>query len=149
VALAPIIVNGVQSGEAIKQAHALLDRVGLHGKADAYPGQLSGGQSQRVAIARALAMSPRVLLFDEATSALDPELVGEVLEVIGELADEGRTMIIVTHELEFAKDVADSLVFIDQGHVVETGRPTEMIDNPQSERLHNFLRRYRRTRAHA
>jgi ABC-type polar amino acid transport system ATPase subunit len=149
VALAPAIVNGVPLDQAIEQAHALLDRVGLHGKANEYPGQLSGGQSQRVAIARALAMSPRVLLFDEATSALDPELVGEVLEVIGELADEGRTMIVVTHELEFAKDVADTLVFFDQGRVVETGKPHEMIDNPQSERLGNFLKRYQRIRTRA
>lgn len=146
VSLAPTIVNGVPYDEAVEQVYALLDRVGLRDKADAYPGQLSGGQSQRVAIARALAMNPRVLLFDEATSALDPELVGEVLEVIGELAEEGRTMIVVTHELEFAKDVADTLVFFDQGRVVETGKPHEMLDNPQTERLSNFLKRYRMTR---
>src|SRR5665213_2277956 len=135
VALAPTVVNGIPLEQAVDQAHALLNRVGLNGKAQSYPGQLSGGQAQRVAIARALAMNPRVLLFDEATSALDPELVGEVLDVIGELANEGRTMIVVTHELEFAKEVADTLVYFDRGKVVESGKPREMIDNPQSERL--------------
>lgn len=147
VTLAPTVVNNIPSADAIEQGYTLLDRVGLRNKADAYPGQLSGGQSQRVAIARALAMNPRVLLFDEPTSALDPELVGEVLEVIGELADEGRTMIVVTHELEFAKDVADSMVYLDHGRVIETGEPHKMLDNPQSERLGNFLKRYRKTRA--
>ena len=147
VTLAPTVVNNIPFADAIEQGYTLLDRVGLRNKADAYPGQLSGGQSQRVAIARALAMNPRVLLFDEPTSALDPELVGEVLEVIGELADEGRTMIVVTHELEFAKDVADSMVYLDHGRVIETGEPHKMLDNPQSERLSNFLKRYRKTRA--
>ncbi len=143
VSLAPTVVNGVQKDEAEEQALKLLDRMGLKHKATAFPGQLSGGQAQRVAIARALAMNPRVLLFDEVTSALDPELVGEVLDVMRSLAEEGRTMIVVTHELAFAHDVADVLFFFDQGRIAESGRPQELLENPKTERLHAFLQRYR------
>ncbi len=121
------------------EAMALLERVGLAEKADFYPWQLSGGQCQRAAIARALALSPDILCFDEPTSALDPELTGEVLKVIKDLRDEGRTMIIVTHEMEFAKNVADKVVFIADGEVVEEGTPTEVFDNPQNEKTKAFL----------
>lgn len=144
VALAPTLVNGVSRGESDERAMALLDRVGLKHKADAYPAQLSGGQMQRVAIARALAMQPQVLLFDEATSALDPELVGEVLQVIKELSREGRTMLVVTHELAFARDVADTLYFFDGGRVAESGNPREIMARPQTERLGAFLNRFKR-----
>ncbi|MCW2631316.1 MAG: arginine transporter ATP-binding protein [Pseudonocardia sp.] len=116
-------------------------QVGLSAKADAYPGQLSGGQQQRVAIARALAMRPGLMLFDEPTSALDPELVGEVLAVMRQLAHEGMTMIVVTHEMGFAREVGDSLVFMDEGKIVEAGRPREVISNPQHERTRAFLSR--------
>ncbi|MGV6872921.1 amino acid ABC transporter ATP-binding protein [Pseudochelatococcus sp. B33] len=142
ISLAPIIVNGVRREEAEEAALKLLERVNLKHKADAYPGQLSGGQAQRVAIARALAVNPRVLLFDEATSALDPELVGEVLAVIKDLAKEGRTLIVVTHELTFARDVADTLYFFDRGRVLESGKPQELMTNPQTERLSAFLKRF-------
>jgi len=142
IALAPMIVNGMDKDTARDMALKLLARVDLQHKADAYPAQLSGGQAQRVAIARALAMHPRVLLFDEATSALDPELVGEVLAVIKDLAKEGRTMIVVTHELTFARDVADTLVFFDQGRVLESGKPQTLMANPQTERLAAFLKRF-------
>ncbi|MBS3650209.1 amino acid ABC transporter ATP-binding protein [Pseudaminobacter sp. 19-2017] len=142
VSLAPTIVNGLKREEAEGLALKLLERVDLRHKADAYPGQLSGGQAQRVAIARALAMNPRVLLFDEATSALDPELVGEVLAVIKDLAKEGRTLLVVTHELAFARDVADTLYFFDQGRVLESGKPQELMSNPQTERLRAFLKRF-------
>ena len=122
----------------------MLDRVGLAEKADAYPRQLSGGQQQRVAIARALAMNPKVMLFDEVTSALDPELVGEVLGVMKQLAEShGVTMIVVTHEMAFARDVADRVVFMDGGVVVEQGPPRDLLDNPQTERLKSFLGRFR------
>src|SRR5206468_4190718 len=117
----------------------LLDRVGLSDKCDTYPGQLSGGQQQRVAIARALAMEPRLMLFDEPTSALDPELVGEVLDVMRGLARDGMTMVVVTHEMGFAREVGDSLVFMDEGRVVEAGDPREVLTNPRHERTQAFL----------
>jgi len=143
ISLAPIVVNAVRRDEAEERALQLLDRMGLRNKAEAFPGQLSGGQAQRVAIARALAMNPRVLLFDEATSALDPELVGEVLDVMKSLAEEGRTMVVVTHELAFAHDVADILFFFDKGKIAESGRPQDLLENPRTERLSAFLQRYR------
>jgi ABC-type polar amino acid transport system ATPase subunit len=145
ISLAPVVVNGMTRDAAKQQALQLLDRMGLKAKADAFPGQLSGGQAQRVAIARALAMSPRVLLFDEPTSALDPELVGEVLDVMKSLADEGRTMLVVTHELAFAHDVADTLFFFDKGRIVESGKPRTLLETPRTERLAAFLQRYRRS----
>jgi ABC-type polar amino acid transport system ATPase subunit len=144
VSLAPILVNAVSKEAAQELALQLLDRMGLKHKADAFPGKLSGGQAQRVAIARALAMNPRVLLFDEATSALDPELVGEVLDVMKSLADEGRTMLVVTHELAFAHDVADVIFFFDKGRIAESGKPEEMLQSPKTERLAAFLQRYQR-----
>ncbi|MFJ9623367.1 amino acid ABC transporter ATP-binding protein [Streptomyces sp. NPDC101181] len=125
--------------EAVAAAGKLLDRVGLADKAAAYPGHLSGGQQQRVAIARALALEPRLLLFDEPTSALDPELVGEVLDVIKDLAQGGTTMIVVTHEIGFAREVADTVVFMDEGRVVEQGPPAEVLDRPAQERTRAFL----------
>ena len=118
---------------------ALLDRVGMADRADHYPAELSGGQQQRVAIARAMAMKPELMLFDEPTSALDPELVGEVLSVLKDLAREGMTMIVVTHEMGFAREVADHIVFIDGGVVVEAGSPDQVIDNPKSDRLRGFI----------
>lgn len=138
---APIQVKGEKKSEVRDRARELLDRVGLSDKGDAYPAQLSGGQQQRVAIARALAMKPKLMLFDEPTSALDPELVGEVLDVMRALAKEGMTMIVVTHEMAFAHDVADRVVFMDGGVVVEEGPPSEVIDNPQHQRTKTFLRR--------
>jgi polar amino acid transport system ATP-binding protein len=138
VMLAPTLVNGVPKSQAKAQALTLLERVGLAARADHYPSQLSGGQQQRVAIARALAMNPRVMLFDEPTSALDPELVGEVLSVMQELAASGMTMIVVTHEIGFAREVADQIVFMDNGIIVESG-PPDILDNPQSERFQQFL----------
>jgi polar amino acid transport system ATP-binding protein len=125
--------------EAVAQAEALLERVGLSDKVKAYPAQLSGGQQQRVAIARALAMSPKLMLFDEPTSALDPELVGDVLDVMRGLAKDGMTMIVVTHEIGFAREVADALVFMDEGVIVEAGPPREVIAKPQHERTRSFL----------
>ncbi|MFF8276460.1 amino acid ABC transporter ATP-binding protein [Streptomyces lateritius] len=125
--------------QAVAAARGLLDRVGLADKADAYPKQLSGGQQQRVAIARALALEPALLLFDEPTSALDPELVGEVLDVIKDLAASGTTMIVVTHEIGFAREVADTVVFMDEGRVVEQGPPAEVLDSPRHERTRAFL----------
>ncbi|HEY6014367.1 MAG TPA: amino acid ABC transporter ATP-binding protein [Candidatus Limnocylindrales bacterium] len=136
---APIRVRGTPEKEAVAVGRALLERVGLAHKADAYPAQLSGGQQQRVAIARALAMKPELMLFDEPTSALDPEMIGEVLEVMKELAREGMTMIVVTHEMGFAREVADSLVFMDGGVVVESGDPREVLGNPQHQRTKVFL----------
>jgi polar amino acid transport system ATP-binding protein len=136
---APIQVKGVKKREAIERARDLLKQVGLAEKADAYPAQLSGGQQQRVAIARALAMNPKLMLFDEPTSALDPELVGEVLGVMKSLAAEGMTMVVVTHEMGFAREVADELVFMDGGVVVERGAPREVLSNPQHERTKAFL----------
>jgi polar amino acid transport system ATP-binding protein len=125
--------------EANARADALLDRVGLADKASAYPAQLSGGQQQRVAIARALAMEPSVMLFDEATSALDPELVGDVLGVMRELAEEGMTMLVVTHEMGFARNVADRVIFMDGGVIVEEGKPAQVINEPREERTKKFL----------
>ncbi len=136
---APIQVNGEAKAEATERAQALLKRVGLSDKEDAYPAELSGGQQQRVAIARALAMRPKLMLFDEPTSALDPELVGEVLDVMRGLADSGMTMIVVTHEIGFAREVADSVVFMANGRVVETGTPEAVFGNPQHERTRGFL----------
>ena len=139
VSCAPKLVHGVTGASASKRARELLDRVGLADKAGAYPSQLSGGQQQRVAIARALAMDPKLMLFDEPTSALDPELVGEVLDVMKELATSGMTMVVVTHEIGFAREVGDSLFFMDEGMVVESGVPSEVILNPQHERTKGFL----------
>ncbi|WP_281180777.1 amino acid ABC transporter ATP-binding protein [Rhodococcus phenolicus] len=136
---APVLVKKTGRTEATERARELLDRVGLADKADAYPAQLSGGQQQRVAIARALAMEPKLMLFDEPTSALDPELVGEVLSVMKDLAAGGMTMIVVTHEMGFAREVADQLVFMDGGVVVESGAPRELLSNPQHERTQAFL----------
>jgi ABC-type polar amino acid transport system ATPase subunit len=141
ITLAPIQVRKQPKAEAQDMARTLLFKVGLADKADSFPGQLSGGQKQRVAIARALAMSPKALLFDEPTSALDPELVSEVLRVIRELAEEGRTMVVVTHEMGFARSVADRVVFIDQGRIVEQGDPEQVFANPQHERTRSFLDR--------
>lgn len=136
---APLRVKKMSKKQAIARGQELLERVGLGEKFDAYPAHLSGGQQQRVAIARALAMEPKLMLFDEPTSALDPELVGEVLDVMKELAKSGMTMIVVTHEMGFAREVADSLVFMDGGVVVETGDPREVLANPQHERTQAFL----------
>jgi len=135
----PIRVLGVAPDVARKEGLALLDRVGLADRGDAYPAQLSGGQQQRVAIARALAMDPKLMLFDEPTSALDPELVGEVLGVMKKLASEGMTMVVVTHEMGFAREVADQLVFMDAGVIVESGKPRDVLSNPQQERTKLFL----------
>jgi polar amino acid transport system ATP-binding protein len=140
---APVKVRGLRKKEATQNAVDLLERVGLADKRNAYPAQLSGGQQQRVAIARALAMKPKLMLFDEPTSALDPELVGEVLAVMRELADEGMTMLVVTHEMSFAREVADKVVFMDGGVVVEQGNPKEVINNPQHVRTRAFLSRMR------
>jgi polar amino acid transport system ATP-binding protein len=136
---APVQVSKVPRGEARNQAKELLARVGLADKLDSYPSQLSGGQQQRVAIARALAMRPKLMLFDEPTSALDPELVGDVLDVMRQLAGDGMTMIVVTHEIGFAREVGDNLVFMDGGVVVETGNPREVLANPREERTRAFL----------
>ncbi|ABK70751.1 amino acid ABC transporter ATP-binding protein [Mycolicibacterium smegmatis] len=136
---APIKVKGVKKKEAIDRARDLLNQVGLADKAEAYPAQLSGGQQQRVAIARALAMNPKLMLFDEPTSALDPELVGDVLGVMKKLASEGMTMVVVTHEMGFAREVADKLVFMDGGVIVESGDPREVMANPKHERTKAFL----------
>ena len=141
VAAAPIYVKGESKGEALERGRQLLARVGLEHKRDAYPAQLSGGQQQRVAIARALAMRPMLMLFDEATSALDPELVGEVLDVMRSLAEEGMTMIVVTHEIGFAREVSDLLVFMDEGRILEAGNPREVLSAPRNERCRDFLRR--------
>ena len=138
---APIQVKGEDRAQSRERAIALLERVGLQDKPSAYPAQLSGGQQQRGAIARALAMQPKLMLFDEPTSALDPELVGEVLAVMRELANEGMTMIVVTHEMSFAREVADEVVFMDGGVVVEQGDPKSVINNPQHDRTRSFLRR--------
>ncbi|QRO83751.1 amino acid ABC transporter ATP-binding protein [Corynebacterium glucuronolyticum] len=136
---APMVVKGVSEDKAKQQAMELLDIVGLAHKATAYPAQLSGGQQQRVAIARAVAMKPKLMLFDEPTSALDPELVGEVLNVMKKLAADGMTMLVVTHEMGFAREVADQVVFMADGVVVEKGSPSEVIDHPQHERTQQFL----------
>jgi polar amino acid transport system ATP-binding protein len=139
VAEAPVQVRHISREEADARARTLLAKVGLAEKADAYPARLSGGQQQRVAIARALAMDPKLMLFDEATSALDPELVGEVLKVMRQLADEGMTMVVVTHEMGFAREVADRVVFMDGGVIVEQGRPDAIFSNPREERTRSFL----------
>ncbi len=141
---APIHVLGISKAEAEERARQLLQKVGLAHKADAYPNKLSGGQQQRVAIARALAMQPKLMLFDEATSALDPELVGEVLKVMKQLAEEGMTMVVVTHEMGFARDVADRVVVMDQGQIIEQGQPAALFANPQQERTRTFLGMVRR-----
>jgi polar amino acid transport system ATP-binding protein len=141
VSLAPTIVKGVNRHDAASKARSLLERVGLADKCDSYPAQLSGGQQQRVAIARALAMEPGLMLFDEPTSALDPELVGEVLAVIRGLAESGMTMMIVSHEIDFLKEVSDVVVFMDGGVVVESGRPQDVLVNPDQDRTKDFLRR--------
>ncbi len=137
--LAPIKLLKKSNEEAEKYAYELLDRVGLKDRANAYPRQLSGGQKQRIAIVRALCMEPEIMLFDEPTSALDPEMVGEVLEVMKKLADSGMTMAVVTHEMGFAREVADRVVFMDKGQIVEVGTPEEIFDHPQSDRLQLFL----------
>ena len=136
---APIRVKGMPRAEASELAMQLLERAGLTEKVHAYPNQMSGGQQQRVAIARALAMEPKLMLFDEPTSALDPELVGEVLDVMRDLARSGMTMVVVTHEMGFAREVGDTLVFMDQGLVIEAGRPRDVLSNPQHERTQAFL----------
>ena len=139
IMLAPMKVKKVAKAEAEKTAKELLARVGLSEKADSYPPQLSGGQQQRVAIARALAMHPKVMLFDEPTSALDPEMVGEVLDVMRSLAKEGMTMVIVTHEMGFAREVGDRLLFVDEGRIIEQGEPKEVFEHPKEERTRSFL----------
>ncbi len=139
ITLAPVKLKLQTPEEADATARKLLDRVGLLDKADAYPAQLSGGQKQRVAIVRALAMKPDVMLFDEPTSALDPEMVGEVLEVMKELAEEGMTMVVVTHEMGFAREVATRVLFMDEGHILEQNTPAEFFANPQHPRLKDFL----------
>jgi len=139
VAIGPHIVKGEPQDKALARAHTLLAKVGLSEKVNSYPLQLSGGQQQRVAIARALAMEPEIMLFDEATSALDPELVGEVLQVMHDLAVDGMTMIVVTHEIGFAREVGDTLVFMDEGIIAEQGKPTAMLANPVNTRTKAFL----------
>ena len=139
ITLAPRKVRKMQKDEAESLAHELLGKVGLADKADAFPEQLSGGQQQRVAIARALAMRPKVMLFDEPTSALDPEMVGEVLDVMRTLAKSGMTMVVVTHEMGFAREVGDRLLFVDEGRIVEQGEPREVFEHPQEERTKLFL----------
>ncbi len=139
ITMAPIKVKGQDRSEAEAEARRLLDVVGLLDKAEAYPSSLSGGQKQRVAIARALAMKPEIMLFDEPTSALDPEMVGEVLAVMKQLAEDGMTMVIVTHEMGFAREVADRVLFIDGGVILEQGTPEEIFGNPQNERTQTFL----------
>lgn len=139
IMLAPIKVRHISKQEAEDTARKLLARVGLADKANSYPNQLSGGQQQRVAIARALAMKPKVMLFDEPTSALDPEMVGEVLDVMRKLAEEGMTMVIVTHEMGFAREVGDRLLFVDDGRIIEQGDPKEVFEHPKEERTRLFL----------
>lgn len=139
ITLAPIQLKLMTQNEARDKAHYLLDRVGLMDKIDEYPGRLSGGQKQRIAIARALAMNPKIMLFDEPTSALDPEMIGEVLEVMLELATNGMTMVIVTHEMGFARKISNRIFFMDEGMIVEQGSPEQIFDNPQKERTRAFL----------
>ncbi|MGI6508663.1 MAG: amino acid ABC transporter ATP-binding protein [Saccharofermentanales bacterium] len=139
ITLAPIQLKLMTQNEARDKAHYLLDRVGLMDKIDEYPGRLSGGQKQRIAIARALAMNPKIMLFDEPTSALDPEMIGEVLEVMLELATNGMTMVIVTHEMGFARKISNRIFFMDEGMIVEQGSPDQIFDNPQKERTRAFL----------
>ena len=139
ITVGPIRVKGVSREDAQAKANELLDRVGLREKADSFPSELSGGQKQRIAIVRALAMEPDVMLFDEPTSALDPEMVGEVLDVMKALAKEGMTMVVVTHEMGFAKEVGDRVLFIDQGIVLEEGTPEEIFNHPRNPRTQEFL----------
>ena len=139
ITLAPVKLKLMSREEACENALKLLDRVGLKEKADAYPSQLSGGQKQRIAIVRSLAMSPKVMLFDEPTSALDPEMVGEVLEVMKELAETGMTMVVVTHEMGFAREVGTKVLFMDDGNIMEENTPQEFFNNPKSPRLQDFL----------
>ena len=139
ITIAPIKVKKMKKSDAEAKAIRLLEKVGLENKKDAYPVQLSGGQKQRIAIARALAMEPDVMLFDEPTSALDPEMVGEVLNVMKDLASEGMTMVVVTHEMGFAKEVGDRIVFMDGGNIIESGKPKEFFANPKNERTKEFL----------
>ena len=139
ITLAPVKLNLMSREEADKKAMELLERVGLTDKADAYPAQLSGGQKQRIAIVRSLAMNPEVMLFDEPTSALDPEMVGEVLELMKQLAEEGMTMVVVTHEMGFAREVASRVLFMADGHILEQNTPEEFFANPQNDRLKDFL----------
>ena len=139
IKLAPVKLKIMSNSEAEKKARELLERVGLPDKADAYPKQLSGGQQQRIAIARALAMNPDVMLFDEPTSALDPEMVGEVLQIMKELADDGMTMVVVTHEMGFAREVATRVLFMDGGNIAEQNNPKDFFENPQNPRLKEFL----------
>jgi len=141
VALGPRRVLGLSEADARERAEDQLDRVGLADQLDSYPAELSGGQQQRVGIARALAMEPKLMLFDEPTSALDPELIGEVLEVMHGLVDEGMTMLVVTHEMSFAREVADEIVFLDEGHVIERGPPDQLFERPEQERTGRFLER--------
>ncbi|MGM0521207.1 MAG: amino acid ABC transporter ATP-binding protein [Pseudomonadota bacterium] len=141
ISLAPMKVRGWSRADAVDTAKRLLERVGISDQADKYPAQLSGGQQQRVALARALAMEPRLMLFDEPTSALDPEMIGEVLDAMRELAKEGMTMVIVTHEMGFAREVADRIIFIHQGEITEQGPPEQLFDKPQHERTQSFLAR--------
>lgn len=141
IMLAPVELKRMKKEEAKEKGMKLLKRVGLEAKADAYPSQLSGGQKQRVAIARALAMNPAIMLFDEPTSALDPEMVGEVLNVMQELVSDGMTMVIVTHEIGFAREVSDRVVFMDEGAIVEQGRPDEIFNNPKETRTIDFLKK--------
>lgn len=140
ITLAPINLKIMSKDEANKKALELLKRVGLEDKADAYPSQLSGGQKQRAAIVRSLAMNPKVMLFDEPTSALDPEMVGEVLQVMKDLAEEGMTMVVVTHEMGFAREVADKVLFMDGGYIVEEAPPKDLFENPKDARLQQFLK---------
>jgi ABC-type histidine transport system ATPase subunit len=142
VTLGPVQALGQSKAEAGERARELLSKVGLAEKINEHPANLSGGQQQRVAIARALAMNPSLMLFDEVTSALDPELVGEVLQVMRSLAEEGMTMLVVTHEMFFARDVADRMVFFAEGKIVEEGKPQELLDNPRDDRLRRFIRRF-------
>ncbi len=139
ITLGPIKIRGMAKDEAEKTALELLEKVGLHERAKSYPGELSGGQKQRVAIARALAMQPKIMLFDEPTSALDPEMVGDVLEVMKQLAKEGMTMVVVTHEMGFAREVGDRVIFMDGGYIVEENKPNELFSSPQHNRTKSFL----------
>ena len=139
ITLSPVLTKRMSQAEADETALALLRRVGLEDKAEAYPAQLSGGQKQRIAIVRALAMKPKVMLFDEPTSALDPEMVGEVLEVMKQLADEGMTMVVVTHEMGFAREVGSRVLFMDGGHILEQNEPHALFSNPREERTREFL----------
>ncbi len=144
IIMSPMLVSGKSRESAVKDAEELLEQVGLSEKIHSYPYQLSGGQQQRVAIARALAMNPKVMLFDEPTSALDPELTGEILKVIRDLAAKDMTMVIVTHEIEFAKNVADRIIFMADGYIIEEGTAVQVADNPQHERTQAFLRGFKR-----